>query len=1581
MRSSQRSQSEVIGVVLLIGVVTTLVFLVGGATLTTFLSEGDTPHVDIDAEATTQNVTIAHAEGDSLVRDDIELILEGDTSERYQLSEFTQLRGNDTTRFEPGDEWSREHGINTDRMTVLLIHQPTNTILDRETVDVVETLAVRFSTNATTATTANDPIEFDASESTDPDGTIANYTWTFDDGTTTETTDAVVTHSYDASGTYDVRLSVNTSDGRTRALTKTVTVFPTANFTFAPSNPFEGNNVTFNTSNSGAGTGAIAEYEWNFGDGTTNTTSSEEVEHNYSTPGSYFVSLTVRDSDGVKATDSATVQVRNEVANLQLNLTPDAAGADAVHNWSFDDVDFAGNQNDDEVDTITVDYSGTGASFDGLDDGNITVVLTRDSGGPDTAEIDVNADTYSGESATFDLSGIFETSIVGSGYVRIDGLENPPVGQDYQAEITFSGADTVSSNTTFDTTTPAKKLTLTPDNSTVAPGQPNDITVDVADQAGNSLDEEVNVTVASGNGTFENGNQNVTVQTGSNGQTTVNYTAAASDKNTEIQLDGKLTSNTSVTDSATFNVSGGTGAFRGTVDDGDGNPLTQTDVTLSAEDGSFTRTVQTNDTGRYNVTNVPEGTYNITASATGYQSATNDSVAIVEGETTTGVDYTLTNTVENLTLDVTPSTPGDDAVHNWSFDNVDFGDNENDQVETITLNYSGTGASFDGLTDENVTVVLTRNLSSGPDTSEISVNSATYSGDSITIDLSGSFETSIVGAGYVSVEDVTNPSGIGTYNASITFDGPADTASATQSFTVTEPGFVGTSITDVVPSANEQDQTVRFTLEGGLDQGESVVVNLTEPQNGALDYANSASAFVVNTDETTGDVSLDQNNGITTLTYTPQQAGGDDYGTEVIVRLRGVAVDNTAATYTVEFDRTDNGAGTEAETFETARGSGQPNLAVDIENVTVSDSFQNVTLTPKNEQFNDSERVAIELDEPYASDSADPPKIQYQDVSVLGSGTGQIVSFSEINNSETAYVIYEAPGTNAASLNNVTLELDIENAEIGDNANVSFDVGVSRATADTVETNFSLASPASFNVTDIAPNSTGTGITESVTVTVTNEGGLAGNQTIEYDLQAYSVAVIDQGETHGEDIAATLESELSGHQGEYVVDTLTAEEALDSVGEYNTVVVQRMSDQYADQLISAIETNDTTAVYLGQWRDINDQYTEPDSSYSDGFARLAQYHNTNYVRSQDDTPLSSSEPVVIDVERNHPLFDGVTTAGNAFPVHNQDWSDRVWLTNYEGTTYGTVRHESESTGTGGPAVLVGEEEILLGMGRSNFVPNSAYTADANTVLGNAVANLSQPTTVQTTTLSLAPGENGTVTFQVEMPEQNGTYTHQASSANDTLVESIDVSKTSFTGQITDGTGDPVANTEVRLSGDGLEKTVTTDANGVYTVEDVPAGTYDLVANADGYEESTQVTTEFVQGTTTNNVDFVLPDVTVWGSGQLEGFLVQNLDATVTVSTADGSTVEFVFDIDWFFGYTTQEITIDGVTYTLTDDAVQRADGSLIDLLDPANYQGLDSADEQRIREIRERITEGANVSTITENEGSVEIEISEEDPN
>ena len=181
------------------------------------------------------------------------------------------------------------------------------------------------------------------------------YSWNFGDSSTGSGISA--THTYQAAGDYSVVLSVRDAGGQTTSTTQTVTVTSpppalTTSFTYRPSSPQTGQQITFTVSAS-SGTSPYT-FSWSFGDGSTGTGSS--VTHTYSSAGSYTVALTVRDSSSPQqtATSQKTVTVTSPPPPLaasfsyspsspqvgqQVTFSASASGGTSPYSysWSFGD--------------------------------------------------------------------------------------------------------------------------------------------------------------------------------------------------------------------------------------------------------------------------------------------------------------------------------------------------------------------------------------------------------------------------------------------------------------------------------------------------------------------------------------------------------------------------------------------------------------------------------------------------------------------------------------------------------------------------------------------------------------------------------------------------------------------------------------------------------------------------------------------------------------------------------------------------------------------------------------------------------------------------------------------------------------------------------------------------------------------------------------------------------------------------------------------------------------------------------------------------------------------------------------------
>ncbi len=149
------------------------------------------------------------------------------------------------------------------------------------------------------------------STSTDVDGTIVSYAWTYGDGGTGNT--SAVVHTFGAAGTYPVTLTVTDNGGASTSITQSVTVTtpppanvpPTAAFTVTTA----GLTASVNGSSSSDSDGTIAGYSWNFGDGSTDLVTTPSADHPFASAGTYQVALTVTDNLGATNTVTKPVTV------------------------------------------------------------------------------------------------------------------------------------------------------------------------------------------------------------------------------------------------------------------------------------------------------------------------------------------------------------------------------------------------------------------------------------------------------------------------------------------------------------------------------------------------------------------------------------------------------------------------------------------------------------------------------------------------------------------------------------------------------------------------------------------------------------------------------------------------------------------------------------------------------------------------------------------------------------------------------------------------------------------------------------------------------------------------------------------------------------------------------------------------------------------------------------------------------------------------------------------------------------------------------------------------------------------------
>ncbi len=166
-------------------------------------------------------------------------------------------------------------------------------------------------------------VSFTGSNSTD-DKAVVSYQWDFKDGTPVST-EANPVHTFTTANTYEVKLTVEDSEGLTHSTTITIIVNEPPNeapVAVASATPISGIaplEVSFTGSNSTDDT-AVVSYFWDFKDKALTSTEMNPI-HIFKRAGVYEVSLTVEDEAGLSDTQTLTVAVSKGTANNDIEAT------------------------------------------------------------------------------------------------------------------------------------------------------------------------------------------------------------------------------------------------------------------------------------------------------------------------------------------------------------------------------------------------------------------------------------------------------------------------------------------------------------------------------------------------------------------------------------------------------------------------------------------------------------------------------------------------------------------------------------------------------------------------------------------------------------------------------------------------------------------------------------------------------------------------------------------------------------------------------------------------------------------------------------------------------------------------------------------------------------------------------------------------------------------------------------------------------------------------------------------------------------------------------------------------------------
>ena len=190
------------------------------------------------------------------------------------------------------------------------------------------------------------PVNF-TDQSTPGNGTIVSWQWDFGDGASSSIQNP--SHTYTASGNYNVTLRLTNSFGCIKVLSKAQYIKISSGVTasFSNSSPSACNApVTINFQNLSTGTGTLT-YQWSFGDGGTSTLTNPS--HTYLTAGIYTVQLITISSAGCRDTitktnlinigtiNAAFTNANSVCVTVPLSFTNTSSPAPVASAWDFGD--------------------------------------------------------------------------------------------------------------------------------------------------------------------------------------------------------------------------------------------------------------------------------------------------------------------------------------------------------------------------------------------------------------------------------------------------------------------------------------------------------------------------------------------------------------------------------------------------------------------------------------------------------------------------------------------------------------------------------------------------------------------------------------------------------------------------------------------------------------------------------------------------------------------------------------------------------------------------------------------------------------------------------------------------------------------------------------------------------------------------------------------------------------------------------------------------------------------------------------------------------------------------------------------
>jgi len=179
---------------------------------------------------------------------------------------------------------------------------PLNANIDASTTSEEVPLTVQFTGSAT--------------------GGVLPYSYSWDFGDSTSSSEQILSHTYYQAGVYTVTLTVtdseNNQDSESITINASAVIITPLEASFIAS-PVSGE-VPLTVNFTGSATGGVLpySYSWDFGDGTS---SSEQIQsHTYYQAGVYTVTLTVTDSENNQDSESITINVSASTTSLEASF-------------------------------------------------------------------------------------------------------------------------------------------------------------------------------------------------------------------------------------------------------------------------------------------------------------------------------------------------------------------------------------------------------------------------------------------------------------------------------------------------------------------------------------------------------------------------------------------------------------------------------------------------------------------------------------------------------------------------------------------------------------------------------------------------------------------------------------------------------------------------------------------------------------------------------------------------------------------------------------------------------------------------------------------------------------------------------------------------------------------------------------------------------------------------------------------------------------------------------------------------------------------------------------------------------------